>query len=117
MSGVQGLKQWYERKIFDSQIVQALPVTDPNPVLTIRSTAQAYANSQAPVWFTIRCVLERPNCESSVAFQMAAFFDADGPRRSVRSEKCRHLERHTRFAHQRRGVPAVLSGFLHASVC
>jgi hypothetical protein len=55
--------------------------------------AQANANPQGPTWFTVRCVLERPNCaaltppvisEPTVAFQMAAYFDPDAPARPIR---------------------------------
>lgn len=92
-SGVQGLTPSLDRATFETQIVQALPSTNQNPPLPTRSAAQAYANPQAPVWFTIRCVLERPNCgaltpplvsEPTVAFQLAAFFDPDAPSRPIR---------------------------------
>jgi hypothetical protein len=89
----QELTPRLDREAFESQIVQALPTADPNPPLPVRSAAQAYANPQAPVWFTIRCVFERPNCgaltpplvsEPTVAFQFAAYFDPDAPARPIR---------------------------------
>lgn len=92
-SGVQGLSPALDRATLETQIVQALPSTNPNPPLPTRSAAQAYANPQGPVWFTIRCVLERPNCgkltpplvsEPTLAFQLAAFFDPDAPSRPIR---------------------------------
>jgi hypothetical protein len=92
-TGVQGLTPSLDRGTLETQIVQALPVTNPNPSLPTRSAAQAYSNPQTPVWFTIRCVLERPNCgtltpplvsEPSVAFQLAAFFDPEAPSRPIR---------------------------------
>lgn len=88
-----GLTPPLDRQTLETQIVQALPSTSSNAPLPTRSTAQNYANSQAPVWFTIRCVLERPNCgaltpalvsEPTVAFQLAAFFDPDAPSRPIR---------------------------------
>ena len=92
-SGVRGLTPALDRATFETQIVQALPNTNQNPLLPTRSAAQAYANPQGPVWFTIRCVLERPNCgplapplvsEPTLAFQLAAFFDPDAPSRPIR---------------------------------
>jgi hypothetical protein len=88
-----GLTPPLDRPSFEKQIVQALPEKSPNPPMPTRSTAQAYSNPQTPVWFTIRCVLERPNCgnltpplvsDPSVAFQLAAFFDPDAPSRPIR---------------------------------
>ena len=92
-AGVQGLSPDLNRATFESQIVQALPTSNPNTPLPTRATAQAYANPQTPVWFAIRCVLERPNCNAltpplvsdpTVAFQMAAYFDADAPSQPIR---------------------------------
>lgn len=92
-SGAQNLTPALDRATFEAQIVQALPSTNQNPPLPTRSAAQAYANPQRPVWFTIRCVLERPNCgplapplvsEPTLAFQLAAFFDPDAPSRPIR---------------------------------
>jgi len=92
-AGLRGLSPALARPDFENQIVQALPVSNPNTPLPIRSTAQAYSNPHTPVWFAIRCVLERPNCgaltpplvsDPTVAFQMAAYFDADAPARPVR---------------------------------
>jgi len=82
-----------DRAALEQVIVAALPATNPNPPLPSRSVAQANANPQQPVWFTMRCVLERPNCgvltpplvsEPTVAFQMAAYFDPDAPSRPIR---------------------------------
>jgi hypothetical protein len=96
-SAVQYTVPPLDRAAFESQIVQALPAINPNPPLPVRSIAQANANpqptAQAPVWFTIRCVLERPNCgplapplvsEATTAFQLAAYFDPDAPSRPIR---------------------------------
>lgn len=92
-AGVQGLSPALSRPAFELQIVRALPASNPNTPLPPRATAQAYANPQTAVWFTIRCVLERPNCgaltaplvsDPTVAFQMAAYFDADAPSRPIR---------------------------------
>lgn len=82
-----------DRKILEQQIVQALPAINPNTPLPVRSIAQANSNPQQKVWFTIRCVLERPNCgalrpplvsDPTAAFQLAAYFDPDAPSRPVR---------------------------------
>ncbi len=92
-SGVLYLQPSLDRKVFEDQIVQALPEIDSNPPLPARSVAQANANPQPNAWFTIRCVLERPNCgsltpplvsEPTAAFQLAAFFDPDAPSRPIR---------------------------------
>ena len=92
-TGVQDLSPPLDRATFESQIVQALPAVDPNPPLPVRSIAQANANPPGRVWFTIRCILERPNCgaltpplvsEPTTAFQLAAYFDPDAPSRPIR---------------------------------
>jgi hypothetical protein len=92
-TGVQYLHPPLDRATLESQIVQALPAVDPNPPLPVRSIAQANANPQSRVWFTIRCILERPNCgaltpplvsEPTATFQLAAFFDPDAPSRPIR---------------------------------
>ncbi len=92
-SGVQGLTPDLQRSELEDLVVKALPDKDPHPPLPPRSVAQASVNPQAPAWFTIRCILERPNCgrltpplvsEPTVAFQMAAFFDPDAPSRPIR---------------------------------
>jgi hypothetical protein len=93
LSGVQGLTPALSRDSFETLIVNALPATSPSPLPPPRVVAQANANPQGPVWFTIRCVLERPNCgaltpaflsEPTAAFQMAAYFDPDAPARPIR---------------------------------
>jgi len=93
LTGVQKLQPELDPTTFEQQIRQALPGTDPNPALPVRLIAQANANPQGPVWFTIRCVLERPNCgaltpplvsEPTQAFQLAAYFDPDAPARPIR---------------------------------
>ena len=90
--GLTGLSTKDDRGVFEQQIVDALPPPPANP-LPARLVAQANANPQAPVWFAVRCVLERPNCtaltpplvsEPTAAFQMAAFFDPDAPARPIR---------------------------------
>lgn len=92
-SGWQGLQPALDRPSLENQIVQALPAANPNPALPVRLVAQANANPQGPVWFAIRCVLERPNCgsltppfvsEPTQAFQLAAYFDPDAPARPIR---------------------------------
>jgi hypothetical protein len=91
--GVTGLTPALDRKTFEAQIKKALnsPPTQPQP--PVRLVAQANASPNAPVWFTIRCVLERPNCtsfspalvsEPTASFQLAAFFDPDAPARPIR---------------------------------
>jgi hypothetical protein len=93
LTGAQQLSPPLDRKSFEASIVDALPAQNPHPPMPVRTISQAHANSQDPVWFAIRCVLERPNCgsltppflsEPTVAFQMAAFFDPDAPARPIR---------------------------------
>jgi hypothetical protein len=93
MTGVQYLQPNVTRDDFERQIVHALPAADARPPLPVRLTAQASANTQAPAWFTLRCVFEQPNCgamappllsEPAVAFQLAAYFDPDAPARPIR---------------------------------
>ena len=92
-AAVQQLQPPLDRAAFEAQIVAALPAADPNPPMPVRSIAQANANPQGRVWFTMRCVLERPNCGSltpplvsdpTVAFQLAPYFDSDAPARPIR---------------------------------
>jgi hypothetical protein len=92
-TGTQGLRPNLSRDTFESLIVNALPPTSVIPPPAQRAVAQANANVQGQVWFTIRCVLERPNCgaltppflsEPTAAFQMAPFFDPDAPARPIR---------------------------------
>ena len=95
-SGVQQMQPPLDSTAIDALeglIVQALPAVDPNPPMPVRSIAQANANPQGRAWFTIRCVLERPNCgtlapplvsEPTVAFQLSPFFDPDAPARPIR---------------------------------
>ena len=93
--GLAGLSTLDDRTAFENQIVAALQALAPvaaNP-LPPRVVAQANANPQGPVWFAVRCVLERPNCaaltpplvsEPTAAFQLAAYFDSDAPARPIR---------------------------------
>jgi len=90
--GLPGLSDKIGRKNLEDLIVAALPPNPPNP-FPQRIAAQANANPQGVAWFTIRCVLERPNCpgltpalvsEPTAAFQLAAFFDPDAPARPIR---------------------------------
>jgi hypothetical protein len=92
-SGTQGLTPDLSRDTFEALIASALPPTSVSPPLPTRAIAQANANVQGQMWFTIRCVLERPNCgaltppfvsEPTVAFQMAPYFDSDAPARPIR---------------------------------
>jgi len=82
-----------DRAELEQQIVAAMPAGNANPPFPVRTVAQANANPQQPVWFTMRCVLERPACgaltpplvsEATVAFQLAAYFDPDAPSRPIR---------------------------------
>lgn len=91
-AAMQELQPPLVRDTFEPQIVQALD-PESNPPMPVRLAAQARANPQGPVWFTIRCVLERPNCgaltqplvsEPTQAFQLAGFFDPDAPARPIR---------------------------------
>lgn len=93
--GLTGLFNQNDRTNFESKITAALQTLTPTPSnpLPPRVVAQANANPQGPVWFTVRCVLERPNCnaltsplmsEPTAAFQLAAFFDPDAPARPIR---------------------------------
>ena len=93
--GLTGLFNQADRTNFENKITSALQTLTPTPSnpLPPRVVAQANANPQGPVWFTVRCVLERPNCnvltpplmsEPTAAFQLAAFFDPDAPARPIR---------------------------------
>ncbi|HEX4606066.1 MAG TPA: hypothetical protein VH724_18845, partial [Candidatus Angelobacter sp.] len=93
--GLAGLSTLNDRAAFETQIINALQTLAPTPANPFppRVVAQANANPQGPVWFAVRCVLERPNCaaltpplvsEPTVAFQLAAFFDPDAPARPIR---------------------------------
>ena len=95
LAGVTGLSPNLDRKVFEPQVVAPLPPQSQahTPPLPVRLTAQAGSNPQAPVWFTIRCIFEQPNCgsltpplvsEPTQAFQMAAFFDPEAPARPIR---------------------------------
>jgi hypothetical protein len=90
--GLTGLADKVDRKALEDQIVAALPKNPSNPYPP-RAAAQANANPQGVAWFTVRCILERPNCpgltapvvsEPTAAFQLAAFFDPDAPARPIR---------------------------------
>jgi hypothetical protein len=92
VQSLPGLGGLVGRARFETQIVNALPFNPPNP-FPARLVAQANANPQGPAWFTIRCILERPNCgaltpplvsEPTVAFQLSAYFDPDAPARPIR---------------------------------
>ena len=57
------------------------------------AAAASTLDRREPVWFTIRCVFERPACvpltgpllsEPTESFQMAAFFDPEAPARPIR---------------------------------
>jgi hypothetical protein len=93
--GLTGLSTSDDRAALEKQISDTLQALDPAPAkpLPPRVTTQARANPQGPVWFTVRCVLERPNCnaltppllsEPTAAFQLAAYFDPDAPARPIR---------------------------------
>ncbi|MGZ4866286.1 MAG: hypothetical protein ACXV5R_00020 [Candidatus Angelobacter sp.] len=93
--GLPGLSTKDDRDAFETKITTAVQAIAPTPSqpLPPRLVAQANANPQGPVWFTVRCVLERPNCaaltpplvsEPTIAFQLAGFFDPDAPARPIR---------------------------------
>jgi hypothetical protein len=93
--GLAGLSTLADRTALETQVSNAVQTLTPAPSqpLPPRLVAQANANPQGPTWFTVRCVLERPNCaaltppvisEPTVAFQMAAYFDPDAPARPIR---------------------------------
>jgi len=92
-TGVTGLTPPLDRKTYEAQIMTAIQQPPAQPQPPVRLVAQANASRNAPVWFTIRCVLERPNCtafspalvsEPTASFQLAAFFDSDAPARPIR---------------------------------
>ena len=92
-AAIQQVQPPLNRTTFENLIVAALPAVNPNPPLPARTVAQANANPQGTVWFSMRCVLERPNCgnltpplvsEPTTAFQMAPYFDPDAPARPIR---------------------------------
>jgi hypothetical protein len=92
IQSLAGLSTKDDRFAFEQQVAKALP-PPPSAPLPPRLVAQANANPQRAVWFTIRCVLERPNCgaltpplvsEPTVAFQLAAYFDPEAPARPIR---------------------------------
>jgi hypothetical protein len=89
---VIGFSNKNDRATFEQLIVNALPPPPANP-LPPRSVAQANANPQRRVWFSMRCVLERPNCgaltpplvsEPTVAFELSPYFDPEAPSRPIR---------------------------------
>jgi hypothetical protein len=93
--GLTGMASTDDRTAFETQITDAVKALAPAPAQPFppRLVAQANANPQSTAWFTIRCILERPNCaaltpplvsEPTVAFQMAAYFDPDAPARPIR---------------------------------
>src|SRR6516164_2931983 len=93
--GLAGLANKDDRDALETKITNAVQTLSPTPAqpLPPRLVAQANANPQGPTWFTVRCILERPNCaaltppvisEPTVAFQMAAYFDPDAPARPIR---------------------------------
>jgi hypothetical protein len=93
--GLAGLANKDDRAAFEKMVADAVQALSPAPAqpLPPRLVAQANANPQGPAWFTVRCVLERPNCaaltppvisEPTPAFQMAAYFDPDAPARPIR---------------------------------
>jgi hypothetical protein len=93
--GLAGLANKDDRAAFEKMVADAVQALTPAPSqpLPPRLVAQANANPQGPAWFTVRCILERPNCaaltppvvsEPTVAFQMAAYFDPDAPARPIR---------------------------------
>src|SRR5215467_1019939 len=64
--GLTGLSTSNDRAALEKQITDAVQALDPTPEkpLPPRLVAQAGASPQGPVWFAVRCVLERPNCNA-----------------------------------------------------
>jgi hypothetical protein len=75
----------------ETLIEAALPTQPTAPVPDLAAPAQV--DRGAEPWFTLRCILERPNCvgfalpvvsAASDPFRMASFFDSDAPARAIR---------------------------------
>jgi hypothetical protein len=75
--------------LIDNALPAQVPEKAPPPLLA----AQPIMGIDAPAYFVIRCVFERPNCgplqpavvsEATEPFAMAGFFDPDAPARPVR---------------------------------
>lgn len=75
----------------ETLIEAALPAQPTAPVPDLAAPAQV--DRGAEPWFTLRCILERPNCAgfalpvvsaASEPFRMASFFDSDAPARAIR---------------------------------
>jgi hypothetical protein len=91
-SGAARLTPAADRTTIESQVAAALN-PEPAAKFPVRVAAQARANPMASPWFTIRCILERPNCpaltqpllsEPTACFQLAGYFDPDAPSRPIR---------------------------------
>ncbi|MEP3331184.1 hypothetical protein [Sedimentitalea sp.] len=75
----------------EALVAAALPDAPTAPVPDLRPPRPIARNEE--MWFTVRCVFERPNCTGfaapvvsapSAPFQMASFFDPDAPTRDIR---------------------------------
>jgi len=81
----------FDRSLLETRLVGMLsPQTPPQRTPTI---TRAISNGREEMWFTIRCVLSRPQCgqlarpflsEPSSSFEMAEYFDPDAPTRPIR---------------------------------
>jgi hypothetical protein len=94
LGGATGLTGTATRGDLEKQLnaVLAAPPAG-SAALPVPVVAQASGIPFDSPWFTIRCVLERPNCaalsapvmsDPTAAFQLAAFFDSDAPARPIR---------------------------------
>jgi len=94
LGGPTGLTGKATRKNLEDQLVAVLAAPAAGSALVPAPVvAQASGIPFDSPWFTIRCVLERPNCaalsapvvsDPTAAFQLAAFFDSDAPARPIR---------------------------------
>jgi hypothetical protein len=91
LGGATGLTGRAMRESLEQELVDVLGA--PPPGLPVPVVAQAGTIPFDSPWFTVRCVLERPNCaalaepvvsDPTAAFQLAAFFDPDAPARPIR---------------------------------
>ena len=91
LGGPTGLTGTAGRKDLEDKLTAVLAAAPPG--LPVPALALASALPFDSPWFTIRCVLERPNCaalsapvvsDPTAAFQLAAFFDPDAPARPIR---------------------------------
>jgi hypothetical protein len=93
LGGATGLTGKATRTALETKLTDVLA---PRPTGSVPAPLSVVAQASGipfdSPWFTIRCVLERPNCavlsepvvsDPTAAFQLAAFFDADAPARPI----------------------------------